>query len=99
MTAYRKGSGGPTDVAMAAAAGLLAGSVVFYLARVWFQREPIGAIKGRGAPPDGEVGSRGGDGSRGEDGFRGEDVPDDEDLPPDGEASPSPDRPSDSAPS
>jgi hypothetical protein len=93
MTAYRKGSGGPTDVAMAAAAGLLAGSVVFYLARVWFQREPIGAIEGRGAPPDGDDGSRGGDG------FRGEDVPDDEDLPPDGEASPSPDRPSDSAPS
>jgi len=54
MNAYRRGAGGPTDVAMAAAAGLLAGSVVFYLARVWFQREPVGVVERRGEPPDGE---------------------------------------------
>lgn len=39
---YRRGRGEPWHVWAAAAGGLIAGTVTFYLARIWLEREPIG---------------------------------------------------------
>lgn len=91
MTVYRRGPGGPTDMAMAAAAGLLAGSVVFYLARIWLRREPIGEIERRESSPV-EADAKGKDDSTAEQDARSED-----DLSPDEDARSSPDHRSDPA--
>lgn len=41
MTTYRRGETGPWEELAATAAGVLAGAFVFYLARVWLQRERL----------------------------------------------------------
>lgn len=53
MTVYRRGASGSKDLTLAAAVGLLAGSVAFYFARIWFQREPLGGV-GRSLSPERE---------------------------------------------
>jgi hypothetical protein len=55
VTVYRRGSSGSKDLTLAATAGLVAGSVIFYLARTWFRREPIGDVDGRISPEEGNL--------------------------------------------
>jgi hypothetical protein len=78
---------------MAAAAGLLAGSVVFYLARIWLRREPVGGVDRREASLVEEAAPDEDDSPVGQD-ARSED-----DRPPDEDATAAPDHRSDPAPS
>ena len=50
MSVYRRGPSGSKDLTLAAAVGLLAGSVAFYFARIWFQREPLGDVERSPSP-------------------------------------------------
>lgn len=56
VPAYRRGPAGPRETWLAALAGASVGLVVFYLARTWLRREPVGPRPSRGAEGAGPTG-------------------------------------------